>query len=164
MLDRVVRYLRSCDVSFKLVSEAAPEPKPAVAPPVLAPGGNLLATEVVLVDGRVGIACVREGERIDLAALGAELGAGVVAGSSADLPAPYTDAHEPIPPLGHELHVPLFVDSSLVGSSVIGFRAFAETDWIEMAYDDFARLEQPRIASFGAAGDLPAHQAEKRVA
>lgn len=164
MLDRVVRYLRSCDVSFKLVSAAAPEPKPAIAPPVLEPGGQLLATEIVLVEGRAGIACVRDGERIDLAALGAELGAGVVAGSPADLPAPYTDAPGPIPPFGHELHVPIFLDSGLVASSVIAFRAFAESDWIEMAYDDFARLEQPRIASFGAAGDLPAHQAEKRVA
>lgn len=163
MLDRVVRYLRSRDVTFKLVSEAAPEPRPAVTPPRLARHGQLVATHIVLLDGVPAIACVRDGDEIDLAALAAETHATVALGTSADLPAPYTDCGEPVPPFGHELHVPVIADEALSGSSVIAFRAFAATDWIELAWDDYARIEQPRLASFASAGELPPH-GEKRVA
>jgi hypothetical protein len=36
------------------------------------------------------------------------------------------------------------------------FLAFSPGDWVEIPYDDFARLERPRIASFAIGGELPA--------
>jgi hypothetical protein len=39
---------------------------------------------------------------------------------------------------------------------VVVFRAFGPSDYIEINYDDFARQERPRVASFAHAGELPA--------
>ena len=49
----------------------------------------------------------------------------------------------------------MFVDPSLVSSTVIGFAVFGPNDFIEMPYDDFARLEQPRVEDLAGAGELP---------
>jgi hypothetical protein len=154
MLERVVAYLRSRGVPFRLFSHPSPEPLPSVGH-ALPRGGVAVDGHVVLVGGRPAIACVPRGDLVNLERLSAELGISVVAGSPADLPAPYTGASAPIPPLGGELGTLVLVDESMNASSVIAFEAFAPTDCFELLYDDFARLERPRLASFADRGELP---------
>jgi hypothetical protein len=77
-------------------------------------------------------------------------------GGPGDLPWFLDGASAPLPPLGRIFGVPLFVDERVANAPVVCFAAFATTDFVEMTYDDLARLEQPRIAPVGIAGELPA--------
>lgn len=158
-LTLVVEYLRSHDVPFRLISEPSPEPAPAVAPPLYPHPREVLLvdTHIIVVDDRAGIGCVPRGEQINLPGLRAELGVNLVhEGGLDELPWPFERAGWPVPPLGGILGLPVFVDAAVANAALIAFAAFTPFDFIEMAYDDFARLEKPRVAQLAAAGELPA--------
>jgi len=167
MLDHVVKYLRSHDVPFRLFSYPSPEPLPAVAYR-LPPGGVMLETHVLLVAGRPAIACMTRGARLSLPRLKAELGADVLEGTAEDLPPPYTGVAGPTPPLGGALGVLTIIDEAVAAASAVAFEAFASCDIVEIPYDEFARHERPRIASFAVVGELPesteAREPERKVA
>ena len=152
MIEHAVRYLKQHSASFRLVSHPTTEPLPEVAqrPP---PNGQMVDTHVVLVDGAPGLACVPAGEPVDVVSLGQELHGMVLEGSARDLPAPFNEAHC-LPPLGGLVGAPVFLDSRLSGA-VLAFRAFCKEDFIEVPFDDFARLEKPRVMVIAVAGALP---------
>jgi hypothetical protein len=87
-----------------------------------------------------------------------ELGVVVADGSPGDLPPPYARATGPIPPLGGAMGVPTLVDQGVTAADVLVFTVFSLCDYLEIDYDDFARLELPRVASFAVSGELPAEQ------
>lgn len=153
MLERVVHYLRSNNVPFRLFSYPSPERLPDVVHPV-PPGGLLVETHVLLVGGQRVIACTAQGARIDLPSLEIELGTLVIEGSAADLPPPYTGASGPIPPIGRAIGVVTFVDEAVSHASPLVFNAFDSTAIVEVPYDEFSRVEQPRVSSFAIAGEL----------
>jgi prolyl-tRNA editing enzyme YbaK/EbsC (Cys-tRNA(Pro) deacylase) len=153
MLDAVVRYLHDALVPFRLTSHPSPEPAPHTA--IRIPEhGVLVDTKVVLVNGAPAVACYPAGSQIDAAALGRLLGGVVVDGSTADLPDELQHAGEPVPPLGQMFGMPLVVDERVADAAIVVFRAFGGDDFIEVDYDDFARLEQPRLGAFAFAGEL----------
>ena len=154
MIDAVVHYLHEAGIPFRLTSYPAPEPQPPVAyrPP---PSAHLVETRFVLVDGRPALACTLCGETVSLAALATETGGMVVESTLEDLPSDCAGATGPVPPLGRMFGVPLFVDVRVAEAPMVAFRAFGPNDFLEVAYDDFALLERPRVAAFGEAGELP---------
>ena len=157
MLPKLVEYLKLNGVSFRLASYPSPEPAPPVAH-VMRPAGALsLDTHVLLIDARVTLACVPRGEKINLPGLRATLPAEFIeeTGGAAALPALF-DGGDLVPPLGRMFGAPLLVDEAITLAPVICFEAFAATDFVEMTYDDFARLERPRVAAIALAGELPA--------
>jgi len=156
LMSAVLAYLRAEGAAFRLTNYPVPEAQPAIAHP-LRPGGQDVSTRVVLVDGRPALACVPEGMTVNAAGLAAALGASVLQGSPNDLPGEFRGAPEPIPPLGHLLGVPLFVDERLAASTILAFRAFSRGVCVELAYGDFARMEQPKIVSLAIGGSLSAH-------
>jgi len=161
MLDQIVHYLRARDISFRLSSQPSPEPLPEVAYPV-PPGGLVVETQVLLVGGRVAIACMAQGAKLSLPGLRHEFGMDVIEGAPADLPPPYSRAAGRLPPLGGAMSALTIVDEQVSLASAIVFTAFAPSDHIELSYDEFARLEQPRIASFAVGGELPeGHEEEE---
>jgi hypothetical protein len=64
-----------------------------------------------------------------------------------------------VPPFGGLLNTPIFIDEDAADTAVYVFRAFAPNDFVEIACEDFTRLERPIVASFGRAGELPAADA-----
>lgn len=154
MLGRVVDHLREHGISFRLSSQPSPEPLPEVAHPV-PPGGIAVDTTVLLVGSRPAVACVPRGAKLNLPGLAHELGAAVIEATPDDLPPPFTHAARPIPPLGSVLGVLTIVDTRVTLASAVAFEAFSRSEHIEIPYDELARLERPRIASFAAGGELP---------
>ena len=152
MIDAVVRYLRQRR-ALRALSYAAPEPQPVVAHR-LPPGAQLVVAHVVLVDGKPAIACIQPGETLNLAAIALETGALATESSAAELGDEYRDAAAPLPPLGGVFGVPLFVDERVAQAALLMFRAFDANDYVEVLYEDFARLERPRVAAFASAGAL----------
>jgi prolyl-tRNA editing enzyme YbaK/EbsC (Cys-tRNA(Pro) deacylase) len=156
MLARVVEYLRTNDIPFRVESYPSPEPEPAVAHAVHPAGTINVESHVLLVDGRPAIACVPRGEGLNLAGLRNALNAELVEeGNLDDLPWFLEEEGSSIPPLGRLFGVPLFVDERVATSPALCFAAFSPTDFVEVNYNDLARLEQPRVGSLALAGELP---------
>lgn len=156
MVETVVRYLRSQGVSFRLLSYPVIEQAPPLA---YAPDGRnvgLLAASILRVDGIPAIAAIRAGGRLNLLGAQAELRVSLVEpGSTADLPWPYTQASEPVPALGKPFGLALLLDTAVMSSAKIAFPIFSRYDFIELACDDYARIEQPRLVSLTSQGALP---------
>lgn len=102
------------------------------------------------------LACVRDGDHVDLAALGNDLGGTALDALPDDLPDAFIGADGDIPPLGEMFDLPLIVDEALEDCTAIVFRAAGGSAFFEVPYEDFARQERPRIASFARAGELEA--------
>lgn len=118
---------------------------------------------MVLVGGRAAIACMPRGDKLSLPRLRYELGMDVLEGTPADLPPPYSRAAGRIPPLGGAMSALTIVDERVSLAAALVFTAFVPTDHVELPYDEFARLERPRIASFAVGGELPAGHEEKET-
>ncbi len=159
MIDVVVRYLREAGVPFRVTSYPAPEPQPAVAHP-LPRGTQLVDVHVLLVDGSPALACIPHGLPMDMAAFAAQTGTTAIEAGPAELPQRYRGVGEPLPALGGVFGVPLFVDEQILDADRVAFRAFAANDYVELAYEDFALVECPRVVAF-AHEELPPHQAEQ---
>ena len=156
MLTHVVEYLRSNDVPFRLESYPSPEPEPQVSYPVGPRTIMHVETRVLLIDGRPAIACIPRGDELNLAGLRNSLGAKIVEeGGRDDLPWFLDGEGEPLPPLGRLFGVPVFIDERVAQAPVVCFAAFARTDFVEVPYNDLARIEQPRVGPVGIAGELP---------
>lgn len=155
MLNQVVHYLRAHGVPFRLSSAPSPEPSPTVAHPPVPPGGALVETRVIVVGGKAVIACMSPGAVPSLAQLERVLGLVALEGAPSDLPAPFAQAAGWIPPLGGAMGVVTVIDERLASASVLVFQAFSPNDWMEVPYDDFGRLECPRVAAFATFGELP---------
>jgi Ala-tRNA(Pro) deacylase len=155
MLGTIVDYMHNAHVPFRLASYPSEEALPIAAHRV-PPGGMLVDTRLVKVDGRAVLAVFPAGESVDLRAVSASLGGVAVAGATDDLPVELARAGAPVPPLGQLFGLPLVLDERVTRASVLVFRALAESLYFEVAYDDFARLEQPRVASFASVGELGA--------
>jgi len=54
-----------------------------------------------------------------------------------------------MPPFGNLYGLPVWVDQALTRDKDISFNAGTHDQTVRMAYADFARLVQPRVASFG---------------
>lgn len=154
MLERIVEYLRTNRVAFRLGSSPSSERLPSVAHH-LPPGGRLVETAVVLIAGRPAIACVAAGSGINERSLSAELGTAVIEGSTAALPEPWRHLAGPVPPLGGLLGVPILLDHNLAAAGTLTFQAFSANDYFELSVDDFTRLECPRMCAIAIGGELP---------
>jgi len=152
MLDTIVRYLQRQGAAFRLFSYASPEPLPAVAHAIPV-RGQLVDTKVVLAGGAPVLACVPVGTSIQVPLLARVLGTSVLEVTPADDAYPFPELPAPIPPLGGVLGVPTVVDER-VAPAVLVFRAFSLNDYVEIIYDDFERVERPRVESFAIAGEL----------
>jgi Ala-tRNA(Pro) deacylase len=159
MLDTIVRYLHESLVPFRLSSYPSLEALPRAATPI--PKGAVeVDTQLALVGDKLAILCFGAGESIDLSALGYALGAPVVDATVEDRPEALRRFEAAPPPLGQLYGLPVVLDERVTGAGVIVFRPFGESDYLEIPYDDFARQEQPRVASFARKGELPRHPAE----
>jgi prolyl-tRNA editing enzyme YbaK/EbsC (Cys-tRNA(Pro) deacylase) len=156
MLDAVVRYLHSSKVPFRLVSYPSDEPEPKVAHP-LPPHALLVESRFVVVDGRLVLACCAAGDHVDLHAIGGELGGNAMDAAAEDLPDAliHAQGEATIPPVGQLFGVPLVIDDRVAQAAKVVFATFG-SDFIEIAYEDFARQEQPLVASIVRAGELAA--------
>lgn len=153
MLDVIVRYLHEENIPFRLVSYPSEERKPPVAHPIPA-HAVLVDTKFVDVDGRLVLACFRDGEQVDLSAIGNDLGGNATETRPDALPEELVRLDGALPPLGQLFGATLVVDEAVEGYATIVFRGYGQSAWFEVPYDDLARVEQPRVASFARAGEL----------
>jgi Ala-tRNA(Pro) deacylase len=153
MIGTIVDYLHRARVPFHLASYPSEEALPIAAHPT-PPGGLVVDARMFLVNGRAVIVVFPASEEVDLSAISASLGGVVVSGTNEELPAEFRRTEGPIPPLGQLFGMPIIADERISQAAILVFRAFGESVYFEIPYEDYARLEQPRLASFASAGEL----------
>lgn len=163
MLDMIVRYLHEGLIPFRLASYPSMEHLPKAAHPV-PPHAILVESQVLHAADKLVLACYPANERIDLRALASELSSPIVEALTDDLPSMLQGTEGPPPPLGQLFGMPVIVEESITHWASIVFQPFGESDYFEVPYEDFARQEQPRVASFARRGELaPAPERREEV-
>ena len=120
----------------------------------------LVDTRLLRVSGRPVLAVFPMDEDVDLAAMSTALGDIATLADMDELPEDFRRAMGPIPPFGQLLGIPIALDARVASAAMLVFRAFGESTYFEIPYEDWARLEQPRVAPFASMGELraaPAH-------
>jgi Ala-tRNA(Pro) deacylase len=149
--ERIVQYLREVRIPFTRRWHAKAVTAQELAASLHVTGFRVAKSVLLDVDGQRWIAVLPAPERVDTERLAEALDARHVR----LLDEPEFDGLFPEcelgaePPFGRLYGLPVVVDTSLAGEDWIIFRAGSHEETIAMAYEDFARLEQPKIANFG---------------
>ena len=115
-------------------------------------GKELAKSVMVKLDGALAMAVLPASHRIDLRRLQAASGARVAALASE---AEFKDAFPgcetgAMPPFGSLYSLPVLIDETVTHDREIVFNAGSHTELVRLAYEDFARLEGPKVLKFSA--------------
>ena len=150
--NKLREFLDDNDVKYVVVSHSPAFTAQEIAALAHVPGKELAKCVVIKIDGKMAIAVLPASYRVDFDRLkevldtdnlelseeqefrnkfpGCELGA--------------------MPPFGKLFGMETLVADSLAEDEYIAFNAGSHTELIRLAYEDFERLEQPRVLSFTA--------------
>ena len=149
-------YLDKNSVPYGLISHSPAFTAQGIAALVHVPGQELAKTVVVKLDGELALAVLPASFRIDLTSLEEEAGVRRAELASEQefrdrFPECETGA---MPPFGSLYGLPVLVDEAVTRDREIVFNAGSHTELVRLAYEDFARLEGPKVLKFsaGAAG------------
>jgi len=114
------------------------------------PGNEMAKTVMVLVDDQMAMAVLRAPDKIDLDLLREAAGAKKVEfASEQQFQGLFSNVDVgAMPPFGNLYDMPVYVEENLSRDKRIAFNAGSHSELIQLAYGDFARLVEPRVASF----------------
>ena len=148
MPTRILRdYLDRNEVAYRIVPHAPAFTASEVAAAAHVGGKHLAKTVMVKLDGKLAMVAVPSNLRVDFDALRETTGARAIELAHEDefrdlFPGCETGA---MPPFGNLYGVHVYVASELARQPLIAFNAGTHSELIEMAYEDFRRLVQPRL-------------------
>ncbi len=121
-------------------------------------GKEVAKTVIVKLDGSLALAVVPASHRIDLRLLQAATGVAKAMLASEEefkdaFPGCETGA---MPPFGSLYGLPVLVDETVTHDREIVFNAGSHTELIRLAYEDFARLEGPKVLRFSTGASTAA--------
>ena len=149
-VERLRQYLDENRVKYVSIRHSQSFTAQEIAASAHISGKELAKTVMVKLDGQMAMAVLPGSHHVDLAALKAAAGAREVqlAGERefAELfPGCETGA---MPPFGNLYDMNVFVSTPLADDEEIAFNAGSHTELIRLAYADFERLVQPKLADF----------------
>lgn len=114
------------------------------------PGKELAKTVIVKLDGKMTMAVLPASYRVDLDLLKEGSGAGrAQLASEEEFKNCFPDCEVgAMPPFGNLYGMEVYAARSLAEDEIIAFNAGTHFELIRMAYKDFERLVQPRVAKF----------------
>ena len=114
------------------------------------PGKELAKTVMVEIDGKMAMAVVPASHRVEMENLRLAAGAETLALASEPGFKDYFPACDlgAMPPFGNLYGMAVFVSEALAEDEEIAFSAGSHSEVIRLAYHDFERLVQPKIAKF----------------
>lgn len=155
-LQKLKELLNRNRVSFETILHSPAYTAQGIAAVTHISGKEVAKTVMVKLDGKLAMAVVPASHRVDLRRLQAATGATAVALASE---AEFQDAFPgcetgAMPPFGSIYNLPVLVDETVTHDREIVFNAGTHTELVRLAYEDFARLEGPKVLQFsaGAAG------------
>jgi Ala-tRNA(Pro) deacylase len=146
-------FLDSHNVKYITITHSTAYTTQEIAAMVHIKGRDLAKTVIVRLDGQMAMAVLPASLQVDLSALKAVAGAKHVAlASEADFRGTFPGCETgAMPPFGNLYGIPVFVEESLTQDKEIAFNAGTHNELIRLAYEDFARLVQPKVMRFSSA-------------
>ena len=151
ILTKLREFLDASGVAYEVRSHLPAFTAQEVAAAQHVPGREMAKVVIVRAGREFLMAVLPAPQRVDLGQLGAAAGKpdlhlATEAEFAGLFPACEAGA---MPPFGNLYGLPVWVDQALTRDKDISFNAGTHDQTVRMAYADFARLVQPRVASFG---------------
>jgi Ala-tRNA(Pro) deacylase len=158
-------YLTSQHVRFEVLLHRPVASATRLAQSVHVPGRSVAKVVVICAGERMVLAVLPSTHRVDLALLGAHLGANARLATPDELADMFADC-EPgaLPPFGRLYGFETVVDTSLSGGPAIVFEANTRFEGVRMRYEDYEAIERPTLAAFASAIDHKRPRAAGRKA
>ncbi len=152
VLESLKAYLDKQNVHYEVISHLPAYTAQCIAGLTHTPGKELAKSVMVKLDGELVMAVVPATFRVNLTLLkDATDAASVVLASEEDFYARFPDCETgAMPPFGNLYGMKVYADESLTKDKEITFNAGSHRELIRMAWQDFARLVEPRIVRLAA--------------
>lgn len=149
MLRDLRTYLHDNKVKYVVVTHSPAYTSQELAAARHVPGKRLAKVVMVTIGGRPAMAVLPATHVVDLDRLAAAAGQPVALMDPDDFEPLFPGCERGAePPFGHLFGLDVWVDASLADSAEIVFHAGSLREEIHMAYQDYVRLAEPRIATF----------------
>jgi len=148
---RLKEFLDQNRVSYEVLRHDPAFTAQQLAASLHIPGRQFVKTVVVKLDGNPAVAVMPAPLRINFKQLAAATGAKKCAlASEVEFQQLFPDCDlGAMPPFGNLYNLPTYAEETLATGRMVAFNAGTHEEAIRMSYDDFARLAQPRLVSFG---------------
>jgi Ala-tRNA(Pro) deacylase len=150
-VQRLKEYLDREEVKYVSISHSPAYTAQEIAASAHVPGKELAKTVIVKLDGRMAMAVLPASLKIDFAKLKQASGAAEVELASER---EFRDVFPGcevggMPPFGNLYDMDVYVSPQLAEDEEIAFNAGSHTELVKLAYRDFERLVQPKLAEIG---------------
>lgn len=118
-------------------------------------GEEFAKTVIVKIDGAMVMAVLPASHQVDLPLLQAAAhGRTIALATEAEFRNSFPECDTgAMPPFGHLYGMPVYVDERLTHDKEIAFNAGTHHEVVRLAYQDFAKLVQPKVAAFAGMGE-----------
>lgn len=142
------KFLEDNGVDYKVVEHDQAITAQEVAAAAHIPGRELAKTVIVKLDGDLAMAVLRATDRLDLDLLKSATGAGTVElASEGDFEDRFPECETgAMPPFGNLYDMAVYAEERLAEDETIAFNAGTHTEVYSIAWEDFERLVEPKIA------------------
>jgi len=147
-VQRLKEFLDHENVKYVSISHSPAYTAQEIAASAHVPGKELAKTVIVKLDGRMAMAVLPASLKVDFAKLKQVSGAGQVELASER---EFRDVFPGcevggMPPFGNLYEMDVYVSPQLAEDEEIAFNAGSHTELLKLAYRDFERLVQPKLA------------------
>jgi Ala-tRNA(Pro) deacylase len=149
-VQKLKQFLDAEHVKYASISHSPAYTASEIAQSAHIPGRELAKVVMVALDGRMAMAVIPAHRKVNLSLLreAARAGQATLAGED-QFRALFPDCDTgAMPPFGNLYGMDVYVSEKLAEDDHIAFNACSHTEVIRMAYADFARLVQPKVAAF----------------
>src|SRR5581483_5170143 len=149
-IQKLKQFLDRERVKYVIITHSPAFTAQEIASAAHVPGKELAKTVVVHLNGKTALAVLPANQKVILEDLREAAGVDQARFATEDefkrlFPDCETGA---MPPLGNLYGIDVYAATTLAKDKEIAFNAGSHTELIKMAYEDFARLAKPKLASF----------------
>jgi Ala-tRNA(Pro) deacylase len=147
-IQKLKEFLDSHGIKYVVISHSVAYTAQGVAALTHISGKELAKTVIVKIDGTLAMAVLPASLHVDLSQLKAAAGAKIAElASEGEFKEQFPDCETgAMPPFGNLYSMPVFADESLVREKEIAFNAGSHRELLRLAWEDFVRLVEPKIA------------------
>jgi Ala-tRNA(Pro) deacylase len=149
-LAKLREFLDANHVKYQIIEHSKAYTAQEIAARSHVSGQELAKTVMLKIDGNLAMAVLPASEHVDAAALKKQIGAeSVRLATELEFNGQFPDCETgAMPPFGNLYGLPVFVEEVLTRDQQIAFNAGSHIELMRLAYEDFARLVQPRVMKF----------------
>ncbi len=149
-VQRLKDFLDKHRVKYVVITHSQAYTSQEIAMSALMPGKELAKTVMIKFDGRMVMAILPSGYKVDIDLLREATGAGKIElASEKEFQGMFPECEiGAMPPFGNLYGMDVFVEKSLTGNKTIAFNAGSHTELVKLAYKDFKELVEPTVIKF----------------